>query len=131
LGPLATESPCTTHIHITCSLGTCSNNINQENSKQNSSMRYYILTWCHSRLKSCGMSHHVTGRAVPGVPRDRGAFTIRVKMKATQMFRTPGTTHPTTQYHIKDNLNLQQHQCSTSAGKLTYLLHGTESFLRS
>jgi hypothetical protein len=55
------------------------------------------------------MSHHVTGQAVPGIPRDRGAFTTKVKMKATQIVRTPGTTHPTTKHHIKDNLNLKQH----------------------
>ena len=78
--------------------------------KQNRSMRVYILRWWHSRLKSCGTSHRVMGRAIPGVPRDRSAFTTRVKTKATQIFRT---THPTTQHHTEDNLNAQQHQCFT------------------
>jgi len=44
-----------TYIHTTCTLGSCSNNANQENSKQNRNMTFYILTWYHSRLRSCGM----------------------------------------------------------------------------
>jgi hypothetical protein len=44
---------------------------------------------------------------------DHSAFTARIKMKATQIFRTPGTTHPTTQHHTEDNRNVQQDQCFT------------------
>jgi hypothetical protein len=55
---------------------------------------------------------------VPDVSKDHNGFSIEVKwhflfdclilkMQALQSFRIPGTIHPTAQYNISEDLNLQ------------------------
>jgi len=61
-----------------------------------------VMPWCS-----------VTGSVVPARSKNHCTFIIIMKMKTLYSIEMPETTHPTTQHHISEDLNLQQPHCKT------------------